>query len=148
MESRTETVPEQLEVLLWLSVTVSVTPLDPRLMQVNEVGLSVIEDTEQLSVEPLFTAVAVVEPFPPAFRKTVTFWHTAIGRIVSPTVTTELQLDEFPLLSVTVIVTLFAPKFAQLNVVGLMIVEAMVQLSVDPLFTCEAIILAVPNPLS
>ena len=47
-------------------------------------------------------------------------------------------------MSVTVSVTLFAPEFPQLKLVGLMIVVAMVQLSFEPLFTWEVTIETVP----
>ena len=79
----------------------------------------------QLSVDPLLTCAATIEPAPAPvvlLNVTVTFRQIAVGRMVSPMVTTETQVDEFPLLSVTVIVTLFAPKLAQVNEVGVMVV--------------------------
>ena len=102
----------------------------------------------QLSVELLLTCVVVILPAPLLFKVTVTFWQTALGRSVSATVTTELQLEVLPLLSVTVRVTLFAPVFAQLNVEGEIVVRATVQLSFEPLFTWDAVIVVFPLPLS
>ena len=77
----------------------------------------------QLSVDPLLTCADTIEPAPAPvvlLNVTVTFLQIAVGRMVSPMVTTETQVDEFPLLSVTVMVTLFAPKLAQVNDVGVM----------------------------
>ena len=92
----------------------------------------------QLSVDALLTCPATIEPAPAPtelLKVTVTFLQIAVGRMVSPIVTIERQVDEFPLLSVTVRVTLFAPKLAQVNEVGVMDVVWIAQLSVDPLLT-------------
>src|SRR5688572_25301347 len=87
--STTVTVAVQVPALLAASVTVSTIVLVPRLAQVKLVAdkLKPNDPAEvQLSVEPLFTAAAVVLPLPPASRDTVRFWHTAAGAIASPTV--------------------------------------------------------------
>ena len=54
------------------SVTVKITVLAPALEQVNVVGFKVTEATVQLSVLPLSTAVAFVEPLPIESKVTVT----------------------------------------------------------------------------
>ena len=73
---------------------------------------------EQLSVEELFTCPLVIEPVPAPFSTAVTFRQMAVGEIVSAMVITERQVDVFPLLSVTVKVTLFAPTFPQVKEIG------------------------------
>ena len=65
---------------------------------------------------------------------------------MSVTVTTELQLDVFPLLSLTVNVTLLFPELRQLNEEGLTVILFRLQLSDEPLLTCAAVIDAVPAP--
>ena len=49
---------------------------------------------------------------------TVIFLQIAFGRSVSETMTEALQVDVFPLTSVAVRVTMFAPRLEQLNTVG------------------------------
>ena len=55
-----------------------------------------------------------------------------------------MQVDELPLLSVTVNVTVFAPTFAQVKVLGETESDAIPQASLEPLFTCEAVMDAAP----
>ena len=64
--------------------------------------------------------------------------------IVPTTVTVAVQVDAFPLLSVTVRVTVLFPIFEQLKVLGETLIEAIPQMSLDPLFTCDAVMEAVP----
>jgi len=58
-----------------------------------------------------------------------------------------VQVETFPLKSVTVSVTVFAPTFAQLNVDGETLREAIPQASEDPLSICEAVMETVPEEL-
>ena len=130
------------------SVTVSVTEFAPRFAQLKLEFESTNVLTLQLSVELLFTCAAVMEPLPAPFKNTVTFWQFATGRRVSAMVITERQVDEFPLESLTVRITLFAPTFAQVKDVGGMEIVCIAQLSVELLFTWLAVTLAVPAPFN
>src|SRR5579871_5387452 len=71
----------------------------------------------------------------------------ATGGVLSTTVTVALHEDELPASSVTVSVTLLAPRLAQVNEDGDTLREAMLQLSLLPPSTCAAVMLAEP-PLS
>jgi hypothetical protein len=55
-----------------------------------------------------------------------------------------VQVEVFPFTSVTVSVTVFAPTLEQLKVEGETESEATPQASLEPLFTCAAVIVAVP----
>ena len=59
-----------------------------------------------------------------------------------------MHVPVLPLSSVTDNVTVLAPRLAQVNELGETLIEAIVQLSVLPLLTCEAVMLAVPDALS
>ena len=72
------------------------------------------------------------------------FCVTTVGEIVSRIVTVAAPVFEFPLLSVTVSVTVFELVSAQLKELGVTDMVAMAQLSVDPLFTSVAKIVALP----
>ena len=67
---------------------------------------------------------------------------------MSSTVTVAVQVEVFPLASVTVKVTTFAPTFAQLKLEGDTLNEAMESLSVLPPSIWEAVIEAEPVPSS
>ena len=60
------------------------------------------------------------------------FWHTAVGATLSSTITVEVQVELFPLTSVTVSVTVFGPTSAQVKLFGLTDILAIPQLSVLP----------------
>ena len=144
--SLTTTVAEQLAELLLLSVTVRITIFPPRLAQVKFEGLRASVRVPQANaVEPLSMAAAVTVTLPAPFRITVRFWHKAVGRIVSSTVTVAVQVDELPEESVTVSVTAFAPMLRQVNAVGFATLDWMPQISEDPLSICAALILAFPS---
>ena len=83
--SRIVTVAAQVEELLLLSVTVSVTELGfvEILEQLNAVCESERERIPQASLDPLLTEAAVVVPEPRLFNCTVTFWQIAIGTTLS-----------------------------------------------------------------
>src|SRR6185436_971301 len=113
MWSSTVTVEEQVEVFPLLSSTERVTVFAPTFAQVKEEGATLIEAIPQASVDPLSIWAAVIEALPDASNCTVMLWQVAIGAMWSSTVTVEEQVEEFPLLSVTVRVAVFAPTFAQ-----------------------------------
>ena len=63
---------------------------------------------------------------------------------MSSTVILAEQVPIFPLISVTVNVTVFAPRSAQLNASGATAIDWMPQLSLEPLFICAAVMVAFP----
>ena len=65
--------------------------------------------------------------------------------MLSMMVTVAVQVELFPLWSVTVNVTVFAPRFEHVNEFGLTVIDAIVQLSVEPLLICAAVMDAVPE---
>ena len=99
------------------SVTVKTSVFAPTSEQTNAVWLNTKDAIAQLSELPLFTAAAVVDPFPVLSNWTVTFWQTAIGATLSSMVTLAEQVLVFPFTSVTVKMTVLPFTFAQLNVV-------------------------------
>ena len=77
------------------------------------------------------------------------FWQIAVGGVpaLSTTVIVAIQLDTFPFISVTVSVTVFAPTFKQLNEscdCPEIAIEAIPQLSLEPLSICAAVTTAFP----
>ena len=71
-------------------------------------------------------------------------WQTAIGFTVSSTVTTAVQVELLPLLSIAVSVTVFGPMFEQSNASGVTVKDASPQLAFEPPFTSSAIIPTFP----
>ena len=96
----------------------------------------------QLSELPPSTCEALTVTVPVTSNWTVIFWHTAIGFVVSSTVTVAVQLLVLPPTSVTVRVTVFAPISAHVKLLGLTLKEAIPQLSELPLSIWEAVIVA------
>ena len=97
--------------------------------------------------EPLLIAFAVVDAFPLPSRNTVWFWQRVAFPIVSITFTVALQVELFPLLSVTVKVTEFGPVIRQVNCVVLNARFRIPQASAEPEFTWPGLTLTVPcNP--
>ena len=131
VQSFTVTVEVQVDELPEPSVAVSVTTFAPMFPQLNVFGKTESVGVLQLSEEALSTFAAVMEAFPLPSRQTVKFWQEATGGVQSFTVTVEVQVDELPEPSVTVSVTTFGPRFAQLNVFGKTVDEAMPQLSLE-----------------
>jgi hypothetical protein len=131
-----------------LSVTVKVTVLGPMLAQVNEVLSRLSERIPQASLEPLSTCWAVIEAAPAASSCMVSAWQIAIGATLSSTVMVEVQVLTFPLLSVTVKVTVLGPTLAQVNDVLSRLSEAIPQASLDPLSTCSGVMEATPDASS
>ena len=82
---------------------------------------------------------------PEAFKYALMFCAIATGAVTSCTVTVAVPVFTFPLLSVTVNVTVFAPKLVQVNVLGETVTVAIPHASLDPLSICEAVILAFPE---
>ena len=142
--SRTVTVAVQVAVFPWPSFTVNVTVFAPKLAQVKLVADRPKLGVPQLSVEPLLICDAVILALPP-LKFTVMFWQSAVGGVTSRTVTVAVQVAVLPLPSFTVNVTVFAPKFEQVKLLGdTDCAVAVPQLSVEPLLTCDAVILALP----
>ena len=93
-----------------LSVTVKVTVFAvDKFVQSNVEGLTAKLAIPQLSVLPLFTSLAVIDPSPLASNCSVTSWHDAIGSSVSFTVTVKVQLAVLPAASVAETVTVVEP---------------------------------------
>ena len=126
------------------SVTVNVTVFAPVLVHVNDVGEAVTVAMPHASLDPLLICDAVIDAVPEAFNCTVRFCVTTTGLTVSAKVTIAVPVLKFPLKSVTVKVTVFAPKLLQVNVDGVTDNVFIVQLSVDPLFTCAPVNTYVP----
>jgi hypothetical protein len=106
--------------LPYASVAVSVTVLLPASTHVNVVGLteSIIElVTVQASLTDPRTSSAVIVTVPPepSATYTVVAVHVSVGLTVSLTVTDTVQLAKFPLVSVTVIVTVLDPMSEHVN---------------------------------
>ena len=66
--------------------------------------------------------------------------------MLSTTVTVEVQEDELPFVSGTESVTVLAPVLEQENARGEAVIVPKPQLSLEPLFTSPAVILALPLP--
>ena len=74
---------------------------------------------------------------------TVMFWQSAVGGVMSRTVTVAVQVAVLLLPSLTVNVTTFAPRFEQVKLLWETdCAVAVPQLSVEPLLICEAMMLA------
>ena len=117
VSSTTVTVVVQVEELPAASVTVNSTWFAPIIVQSKSVMSIAVVSIPQLSVEPLFISAAVIDAFPVASRAIVNGdTQLAIGFVLSSTVTVAVQLSLFPLVSVTVSVTVFAPNMEQSKV--------------------------------
>ena len=142
--STTVTVAVAVETLPLTSVTVKVTVLAPVLAQVKEVLLNAYVAIPQLSVDPLLIWAGVIVAVPFAPNCTVIFCVNTVGLIVSCTVTVAFAVATFPLISVTVKVTVLAPTLAQVNEELLNESVAIPQLSVEPLSIWAGVIVAWP----
>ncbi len=89
----------------------------------------------QLSLLPLSTWAAATVALPLASKFTVTFWQSAVGAVLSTTVTVAVQVLTLPLVSVTVRVTVLAPTWLQSKLAWSRLMLAMPQLSLLPLST-------------
>src|SRR5690606_32303056 len=126
------------------SYTVKVTVLVPRLLQLKLSGFTLIEDIPQLSLLPLFTSSAVMVACPMASKYTVMCCAWTTGAISSTTVTVACAVEKFPEPSYTVKVTVLVPILLQLKLSGITLIEAIPQLSLLPLFTSSAVMVACP----
>ena len=134
----------QVEMFPLASVTVRVTVLAPRSAQVNELGLGAKVNPPQLSVDPPSISVDTMVALPEASSCTVISVQTALGSMSSSTVTVDVQVDVFPLGSVAIKVTVFAPTSVQENASGVAESETE-QLSADPLSTSFAVMETFPE---
>ena len=100
--------------------------------------------TLQLSVLPLSISVVVIVAFPFASSWTVIFCVTTVGLILSSTVTVAVPVFEFPLASVTVNVTVFAPRFEHEKLVTSKFMLWIPVLSELPLLISVVVIVAFP----
>lgn len=142
--SATVTEAEQVAVLFDASVAVKVTVLEPKFVQVKLFGTTDTLTVPQLSVLPLFTALAARVAVPLAPSVTDAFLHKAVGGVLSVMITAAEHVDVLPEASLTVSTTVL-PGVAQVNVLGVTDTRfTVLQLSVLPLFTCEGVIEAVP----
>ena len=85
---------------------------------------------------------------PAAFKYALMFLATATGLTVSATVTVAVPVFTFPLLSVTVKVTVFIPTFEQVKVLGKIVLVDIPHASLEPLSICDAVMLALPDPFN
>ena len=90
--------------------------------------------------------MAVRLPVPTPLKTIVAFLQIATGGELSCMVMIPEQEDEFPLLSVTIKVSLIEPTFAQVNEVLERLSKLIVQLSVELLFTCPGVRVTLPVP--
>ena len=72
--------------------------------------------------------------------------HTAVGEMVSRTVTVAVQVETFPVLSVAVSVTVFTPMLEQSKASGETTNDDKPQLASEPPFTSSAMMLTFPVP--
>src|SRR5438105_6652260 len=92
----------------------------------------------------MFMFFAFMLALPVASSCTVMFWQTATGLTLSSTVTVAVQVCSLPFTSVTVRVTGLGPTLAQVKVLGVTLIEAMPQASVEPLLIWAAEMIALP----
>jgi len=120
------------------------------LAQVKELGLTDCRLTvPQLSEPELNTSLGVMLPLPVAFKVTVAGLQVTVGARLSTMVTVAWQVLTFPLPSLAVRVTVFAPMFAQVKEFGLTETRFTVpQLSEPERKTSAGAIEAVPEALS
>jgi hypothetical protein len=146
--SETVTVDVHVDVLPLRSVTVIVTVFAPIFAQVKLFGLTAKLAKPQPSLELLLTANESIVIVPLLFNRTVMFLQIATGATVSNTVTVDVRVAVFPFTSVTVIVTVFAPMFAQVKLLGLTAKLAIPHASLEPLSTASESMEAAPAPFN
>ena len=145
LASVTVTVAEHVSVFPDVSVTVSVTDLVPISIQEKLLCDRAIFAIPQLSEEPLsisdVNSVAVpVE----ASNGIVIFLHTALGSILSSTVTVAVQVSVFPPESSAVSIILLLPRSAQVKLVFEIESETEPQSEKEPLSTSFELKVALP----
>ena len=135
--STTVTIANPVLTLPFTSVTVSVTAFTPTSLQLKLFGSTLVDATPHASLLPASTPdpSAGIATLPFASSCTVMFCVRTTGGTLSCTVTTAVAVLTFPLLSVTVSVTVLAPTFAQLKSDGATLSDAIPQASLLPLST-------------
>ena len=109
--SFTVTVAVHVSVFKLPSVAVSVTVFGPTSEHVNAVWSRPKVTAPHVSLDPLFTSSATVDPFPEPSSSTVRFWQTAVGLVVSWTITNRVHGDDVLFdSSVVVQLTVVAPS--------------------------------------
>ena len=140
----TVTVAVQVAVLPLLSVTVRVTLFVPILEQLKLVLDKVNDWIPQASLQPSLISEVVILAVP-LDNVTFAFLQIAVGDMLSLTVTIAVADAVFPLASVTVNVTVFAPTFEQSKLVfDKLNPKVPEQLSDEPLFIAAAVVEATP----
>ena len=146
--SDTVTVDVHADVLPLRSVTVIVTVFAPIFAHVKLFGLTAKLAKPQPSLELLLTANESIVIVPALFSRIEIFLQTATGANVSNTVTVDVHVEAFPFTSVTVIVTVFAPMFAQVKLLGLTAKLAIPHASLEPLSIASESMEAAPAPFN
>ena len=98
-----------------------------------------------MSEDPLSISALEMVAVPSGPSSTVMFWQIAVGAKVSSTSTSAVQEFVFPLLSVTVSVTIFSPTLEQSKLVVSILAVSTAQLSVLPPSIIAAVIFATPE---
>jgi hypothetical protein len=149
MASTMVTVAEQVAVLLLPSLTVKTTVFAPKFAQVKAFGVTPTWFTVPQLSDPLWnTLPVVILAAPAALRLVVKFLQITVGATASTMVTVAEQVAVLLLPSLTVKTTVFAPKFAQVKVLGVTDTWFTVPQLSDPLWnTLPVVILAAPAAL-
>jgi hypothetical protein len=140
----TVTVAAQVFTFPFTSVTVSVTAFAPILAQPKVDLLTARLWTPQLSKLALSISAGTIEAEPTELSVTVWFLQSAVGKMLSSTVTTEVHCEVLPLLSVTVRVTVLSPTLSHGNVVTFAVRSAIPQASLLPLLIMLAVTKDIP----
>jgi hypothetical protein len=143
MLSSTVIIDEHVEVFELLSVTVKVTKFGPTCEQSKPTCDTAYEAIPHASKDPLSISYPITA-LPDAFNCIVISLQSAVGAMLSSTVTVALHVEIFPLTSVTVKTVGLAPTFAHVNALGKTVMEAIAQLSLEPLSIDALVMLAFP----
>ncbi len=134
------------------SVTLTVTELPPIPAQLNVLGVTVVvRVVAQLSAEPDERSLRLSwssTQLPEASNATVMGLHTALGGVLSTTVTEASQVEVFPLMSVTVSVMVWVPASLQSKSVWLAEYPEIPQASLLPAFRLAGLRTACPRASS
>jgi len=118
--------------------------LAPRFEQVKLLGLTAKLAMPHASLDALFTDKESIFTKPALLKYSLIFLQTAVGAIVSTIVTVDIHVELLPFTSTTVIVTVFEPMFAHVNVLGVTAKLAIPHASLDALFTARESIVRLP----
>ena len=140
-----------------LAVQASDSPLDwevtvrvmsyvlPTSSQLNSVMEAEKSTEPQVAEEPASKKEAATVVIPSLVRLTVGLLHTAVGGLLSSTVTVALQLLELPLGSMAVSLTVLAPMSSQSKLLTSRLRLLTAQLSVLPPSICPGVIVLWPD---